>query len=115
MENFFPSSLIKIILIGVVLSSVTMILIKSIKNLKIIKTSKQIWVLNLLFSLILSVPFISKFYNLSFVDGIWVGIFAFICASAIYETLQNQNVVDYKPSSLSSTVKVPIDNEIIRK
>jgi hypothetical protein len=115
MENIFPDSLIDILLAGVALSSIIMIMLQNIKSAKIIQTGNQIWVLNLILSFVLGIPFAMKFYSLPLIDGIWVGIFSFIGAPAIYEALQNQNIINYKPSSLSSTIEISKENEIKRQ
>lgn len=69
--------------------------------------------LNLLFSFFVGIPFANAFYNVSWLDSIWVGLFAFVGAPSIYDALKNQKIFNYKPSSLQDTIMIPRENEII--
>lgn len=114
MENIFPSKLLDLLTIAMTLSLITMVLLQNIKSQSFIRKSFQIWLLNLILSFILGIPFAVMFYNLTYIDGIWVGLFTFIGAPSIYKALQTQNVIKYKPSSLENTVSIAKENEIPR-
>lgn len=114
MGNFFPELLVDLLVVSVVFSVVLMMIIQKFKTLSFIKKSWQVWLLNLFFSFAIGIPFGIKFYDLDLKKGIWVGLFSFVGASGIYEALKNQNIINYKPTSISDTVEVPVQNEIVR-
>ncbi len=115
MDNFFSDLLIKLLLVSMVYSVILMALIQKIKNIIICeKKSWQVWVLNLICSFVIGIPFGTTFYNLTIKDGIWVGLFSFIGASSIYQTLKKQNLINYTPTSLSDKVILDKDKEIVR-
>lgn len=115
MLDIFPSSLIDLLIISVTLSFVLMSLIQKIKKLSFISKEWQIWIINLFLSFLIAIPFGIKFYDASLNDGIWIGLFTFIGAPTLYETLKNQTILTYKPSSLNSTVTISTKNEISTK
>ena len=114
MEAFFPTHLLDLLTVSMVFSVVLMTLVQKFKSVSFIKKSWHIWLLNLFFSFAIGIPFGMTFYNLNIKDGIWVGVFSFIGASSIYEMLKTQNFINYKPSSISDGVTIPIENEIVR-
>lgn len=114
MESFFPELLVDLLIVSVVFSTILMMIIQKAKTLSFIKKSWQVWLLNLVFSFAIGIPFGMMFYDLDVKKGIWVGLFSFVGASGIYEALKNQNIINYKPTSISDTVTVPIKNEIVR-
>lgn len=115
MEEFFPTLLLDLLVISITFSIILMAFIQKCKALSFITQSWQIWVINLIFSFVLGIPFAITFYDTSIDHSIWVGLFSFIGASTIYEGLKNQNVFTYKPSSLNKTKTISIDNEIKRE
>ncbi len=114
MDNFFSDLLIKLLLVSMVYSVILMALIQKIKTSSFVKKSWQVWVLNLICSFAIGIPFGTTFYNLTIKDGIWVGLFSFIGASSIYQTLKKQNLINYTPTSLSDKVILDKDKEIVR-
>lgn len=114
MEEFFPTLLLDLLVISITFSVILMTLIQKFKNLSFINKSWHIWILNFLFSFLIGIPFSMTFYNIDLKNSIWVGLFSFIGASSIYETLKNQNIINYKPSSISDTVTISKENEIKR-
>lgn len=114
MEEIFPTELIDLLAIAVTLSMVIMAMLQKFKCLPFVKKGFYIWILNLIFSFSVAIPFTEKFYGLSYKDGIWVGFFTFIGAPTIYSALKNQTILRYKPTSISDTIKLPIKNEIKR-
>lgn len=114
MEEIFPNLLTDLLIISITYSVILMALIQKFKALSFIKKSWQIWILNFIFSFAIGMPFAISFYNISILDSIWVGLFSFIGASTIYETLKNQNLISIKPASLSDKITISTDNEIKR-
>lgn len=115
MLDIFPSCLVDLLIISVTLSFVLMSLIQKIKKLSFINKEWQVWIINLFLSFTIAIPFGMKFYDASLIDGIWIGLFTFIGAPTLYETLKNQTILTYKPASLNSTVTIPTKNEILTK
>ena len=115
MKDIFPLELINLLVISVTLSMIIMVMLQKFKSLSFISKGYQIWVLNLVFSFSLAIPFTEKFYKLTYLDGLWVGLFTFVGAPSIYETLKKQNIIKYKPSSIDDSVSIPKENEIKRK
>lgn len=114
MKDFFPTLLVDLLTVSLTFSVILMTLMQKFKSLSFIKKSWQVWLLNLFFSFAIGIPFGIMFYDLSIKQSIWVGLFSFIGASSIYEILKNQNIINYKPTSISDTVTIPIENEIVR-
>lgn len=114
MDAFFPTHLLDVLAIAVTFSFILMALIQKFKSLSWINKSYQIWILNLLCSFAIGIPFAICFYGLNLCDSIWVGVFSFIGAPSIYTALKNQNIITYKPSSVSDVVTIPKENEIKR-
>lgn len=114
MEQFLPTKLLDLLIISVTFSFIVMVILQKFKTLPFIKSSWQIWILNLLFSFSIGIPFTITFYDLDIYSGIWVGLFTFVGAPTIYDTLKNQTIINYKPTSLGDTVELPKENEIKR-
>lgn len=114
MDITITDKLLNTLMISVTFSIILMALIQKFKDLKIIKKDWQIWVIDFLFSFLIGIPFSLTFYNLELYLAIWVGIFGFIGAPTIYETLKNQNIINYKPKSLDETIEISKENEIKR-
>ena len=114
MEEFLPTRLLDVLIVSVTFSFILMALIQKFKTLKIINKSTIIWVLNTICSFLVGVPFAYSFYNFSWIDSLWVGLFSFIGAPTIYEALKNQQIITYKPKSISDYVEIPKENEIKR-
>lgn len=114
MDIILPDKLLNILMMSGTFSIVMMIFLQNVKKQSFIKKGVQVWVLNLLFSFLLGIPFGMVFYNLSLVDSIWIGVFTFVGAPSIYQALKSQNIVNYTPSSLKDTVSIPKENEIQR-
>ena len=116
MDSLIPEELLNILAISVTFSIFLMALIQKFKDLSFITKSWQTWFLNLIFSFALGIPFSMNLYNLDLYKAIWVGLFGFIGAPTLYETLKSQNLVTYKPKSTSknNVIEIPIENEIKR-
>lgn len=114
MEDLFPTKLLDLLVISITLSVIVMVILQKFKSLPFIKKTWQIWILNLLFSFSLSIPFTTTFYSLDTYSGIWVGLFTFVGAPAIYDTLKNQTIINYNPTKIKDTVEIDKKNEIKR-
>lgn len=114
MEAIFPEHLLDVLMIAVAFSFIQMTLVQKFKTLSFCKKSCHAWFLNFLFSFLIGIPFAMSFYQTTFCDSIWVGVFSFIGAPSIYKALKNQTILTYKPDSISDIVKIPVENEIKR-
>lgn len=115
MENIFPTHLIDLLIVGVTASIITMVFIQKAKHLKFVTKNWQVGILNTFVSFAFGIPFAIWFYNLGLIDSIWVGVFSFIGAPAIYDALKNQTILTYKPTSLDDTITLSKENEIKRE
>ena len=114
MEKIFPELLIDLLIISLTFSVILMALVQKIKSSTFITKSWHVWILDLFLAFIVGIPFGITFYDLNWRDGLWVGLFSFVGASGIYEALKNQNIINYKPASVSDTIELPKENEIVR-
>ena len=114
MDILVTDQLLELIMISITLSIIIMAIIQKLKNLPFIKKEYQIWILNLIFSFGIGIPFTIYFYNLDIYNGLWISLFSFIGAPSLYEMLKKQNMINYKPKSLEDTIEIPKENEIKR-
>lgn len=114
MEDIFPKLLIDLLTISVTFSFILMILIQKFKSLNFINKSWEVWILNLIFSFSIGIPFGMHFYSLDINDSIWVGLFSFVGAASIYQMLKNQTIINYTPTAIGDTITLSKDNEIKR-
>ena len=105
MDVLVTNEFVNCLLISSVVSMINMGLIQKFKQLPFVNTSNHIFLLNLLFSFIVGISFSIIFYKVKFYYSVWVSIFSFIGASNMYEMLEKQNLVNYKPFSLSDKYK----------
>lgn len=112
MENIFPQELIDLLIVSVSFSMILMVFIQKCKRMKFINQKWHLCALNFVLSFALGIPFAMTFYHISFENAVWVGVFTFIGAPSIYDTLKNQTILSYKPVSLNQTISIPIENEI---
>lgn len=114
MEQYFPDNLINLVIISISFSIILMALIQKFKALSAINQSWQIWVLNLILSFLIGIPYGMTFYNLDLKNAAWVGLFSFIGAPSLYQALKNQNIINYHPASVSDTITLSNAQEIKR-
>ncbi len=115
MDAFVPEELLNLLLIGITFSIFEMALVQKIKMLPFFNRNYKIWILNLLVSFGLGIPFTIYFYKVSVIASLWVALFGFIGAPTLYETLKKQNIINYKPKSASTdepTITIPVSHEI---
>lgn len=112
MENFLPSLLLELLTISITFSVILMAVIQKLKSFNCIIKSCHIMLLNIGLSFIIGIPFGIIFYDITWIEGMWVALFSFVGASSIYEALKKQNVINYHPSS--GNISISKHNEIKR-
>ncbi len=112
MDLVLPDKLINILAVSMLFSIILMTAIQKLKTSSMLKEGWHIWVMNLLLAFAMGIPFAIQFYDLTLYDSIWVGVFTFIGAPAIYDALKAQNIINFTPQSLTDK-KVSIDEEKI--
>lgn len=98
--EFIPNDLLNLLLISITISVVIMVVIQKFKTLPFIKKDWHIWILNFILSFAIGIPFALTFYDLTVVESIWVSVFCFVGAPTLFDTLKNQDLINYKPNSL---------------
>ena len=96
MNGLIPSNLLDILISSTVLGIIVMSIIQKFKTFEFINNNCYIWLLNVILSLGLSVPFSMCFYNYDLLTSFWVGIFSFAEAPTIYDWLKKQNLIGTK-------------------
>ena len=117
MNILVPNQIFDLLMISMTFSIILMAFIQKVKTLSIIKNNTHVMIINFIFSF-LSIPFAIYFYDLNVFDGLWIALFSFIGAPAIYELLKKQNVINYTPKSLNECrgcVTVSEENVIKRE
>ncbi|MFI3308055.1 MAG: hypothetical protein R3Y21_05755 [Mycoplasmatota bacterium] len=115
MDIVLPEELINIFTISLFFSTIMMVTIQKLKSLTIINKKWHIWVLDLFLSFAMGIPFSMQFYEFSIYEGVWVGIFTFVGAPAIYDALKKQKIINFTPESMTTTsVEIPKENIISR-
>lgn len=99
MDILITDKIFNLLMIATTFSIILMALIQKIKTLDIVKTNNHIMIINFFCSL-LGILFGMCFYNLNWIDGLWVSLFSFIGAPSLYQILKKQNVINYTPKSL---------------
>lgn len=108
MNILITNDFINCLLISIVVSIINMALVQKFKELSIIDNSNKLFLLNLLFSFVIGIPFSIIFYKLELYYSIWVSIFSFIGASNIYEMLKKYNFTSYTLSNNDSKKRIII-------
>lgn len=114
MDYFVPDHLLNLLAISTTFSIILMMFIQKIKTLNFIKKSWQVWIINFVSSFLIGIPFGMNFYDIGLNDALWIGLFSFIGAASIYQVLRDQNLINYKPNSVSDTITLSKDKEIKR-
>lgn len=114
MDSFITDTLLNTLMISITFSIILMAFIQKFKDLEFITKGWQTWMLNLVFSFAIGIPFAINFYGMDLSLAIWVGIFGFIGAPTIYEALKSQNLINYTPKSTSNNINISKENEIKR-
>lgn len=112
--EFLPSHLLDLLFISITISTILMVIIQKFKTLPFIKKDWHIWLLNFILAFIIGIPFSITFFELTLIDGVWVGLFGFVGAPTLYDALRNQNLINYKPNSLNEKIMIDKENEINR-
>lgn len=101
MSSIIPDSLYNILMISAVFSSINMIILQKVKSFEKVTLERHINIINVILSFLIGIPFSMHFYGVNYIDGIFVGLFSFVGAPLIYETLKTQNIVNYTPKKIS--------------
>lgn len=119
LDYLITDEILNVLMIATTFSLVLMPLIQKCKRLNIIKSDSHICILNLLLSLSLGSLFAISFFELNWINSLWVGVFSFVEAPAIYHILKKQNIINYTPITLDEIKKdnliIPITNIINRE
>ena len=99
MEN-----ILTLIISAITYNIIVTAIIQKIKKYSFIKHENQILIINLLLSL-LGIFFGMTFYKLPLLDSLWMPLFTFAGAPALYIILKNQTIIKYKPKSLQDFKK----------
>lgn len=100
MDILVTEEIFNLLMIATTFSVILMAIIQKIKVLPFMKNDAHVLIADFLLSF-LSIPFGMTFYNLNLVQGLWVSLFSFVGAPAIYQLLKSQNVINYTPKSLN--------------
>ena len=114
MDNIVPKLLIELLGISMVFSIILMAVIQKIKSFPFINKSSHVLFINLVLAFAIGIPFSINFYNINWIDGIWIGLFSFVGASSIYQALKSQNLINYTPVSVEDSINISKDKEIKR-
>ena len=106
MDILLSENFINILLISTTFSIVMMALIQKFKTLPFVSKSEHVWIINFVLSFIIGSLFGLHFYNLEVYDALWMSLFSFIGAPTIYEALKKQNIINYTPKSLNSSITI---------
>lgn len=110
MDILITNELINCLLISAIVSVINMIMVQKFKELSCIKNSDQVFILNLILSFAIGIPFSIIFYGKEFYYSVWVSIFSFVGASNIYELLKKQTLIDYTPFKISDKYEKKSDS-----
>ena len=107
--------LLKVLLISITFSFIEMALVQKIKTISIFKKNWQVILFNFVSSFLLGTLFAIWFFELNIYNSLWVALFSFIGAPAIYEALKKQNIINYTPKAIDdNAITISKDNEIKR-
>lgn len=101
MDILITTELINCLLISMVVSVINMVLVQKFKELSFVKKDDHIFILNLIFSFVVGIPFSIIFYKLEVYYSVWVAVFSFVGASNIYDVLKKQTIIKYTPFRIS--------------
>ncbi len=118
MDILITEEILNVLMIATMFSIILMPLIQKFKRLSIIRNDSHICLLNLFLSFSVGTLFGMSFYDLDLIRGLWVGLFSFIEAPAVYHILKKQNIFNYTPKTLEDkpdVIVVPLENKITRE
>ncbi len=105
MNGLIPSNLLDILISSTVLGVIVMAIIQKFKTFECINNNCYIWLLNIILSLGLAIPFSMCFYSYDLLTSFWVGIFSFAEAPTIYDWLKKQNLIGTKVNAFEKEDK----------
>ncbi len=98
--NLFPSSVLNLLSISMIVSVIVMALIQKLKSFSFLKKEWHIGICNLFCSFLFGISFSYLFYQIPFEQGIWVSLFTFVEAPTLYKMFKNQSIINVKPIAL---------------
>ena len=93
MDLLLPDRLKDVVLISLTLSIIIMPVIQSIKIFPFIKNTYYIKILNIVLAFVIGIPFVYSFYNVRFIDTIWVCLLSMLETPKFYDILKKQNIL----------------------
>lgn len=106
MDILVSEKLLDILMISITLSTIVMATIQKFKSLSFVNKDYHIFIINLILSFLIGIPFTYTFYDNNLIIGLWISLFSFIGAPGIYEVLKKQNIINYNPKSLSEKKEI---------
>ena len=80
--------LMQLVVVAIMLSCVTTAFVQMTKGM--FKTSKFIVLYSFIVNMTLSIPFCKSFSSANLLQSLWVGLFSFIGADALYKSLEGK-------------------------
>lgn len=80
--------LMQLVVVAIMLSCITTAFIQMTKGM--FKTSKYIVLYSFIINMLLSIPFCKSFSSANLLQSLWVGLFSFIGADALYKSLEGK-------------------------
>lgn len=85
LSSYIPEALQSILLVAVIVSSIVMLALQKVKELKFMQHDVAIWVANLILSGAITIPFARFFFGLSLEASIWAAVLTFLGAPTLFK------------------------------
>ena len=104
MDTLITTEMINCLMQATTVSIIVMAVIQKFKTLSWVQKDSHIFLLNAIFSFVIGIFFSITFYNETIKNAIWISLFSFIGAPALYTMLKKQNVINMNLTSLDDTL-----------
>ena len=104
MDTLITTEMINCLMHATTVSIIVMAVIQKFKTLECITKDYHIFLLNIVFSFVIGISFSITFYDEPIENAIWISLFSFIGAPALYTMLKKQNVINMDLISLDDTL-----------
>ena len=104
MDTLITTEMINCLMHATTVSIIVMAVIQKFKTLECITKDCHIFLLNIVFSFVIGISFSITFYDEPIENAIWISLFSFISAPALYTMLKKQNVINMNLISLDDTL-----------
>lgn len=101
-----------VLIIAIASSIITTATVQKIKESIEFKKSNRLVIVSFIVSMIVGTLFSLSFSELNIINSLWVGLFSFIGADAIYKSLEDKIFTPFSKIHEENVVKIPIENEI---